>query len=219
MTFPRTISDALLKTDMTATAFLFHLTYNFILQALYLAVWGIDSHVCVHRVSRRGNKVCRTYFWGRVTNLSSACAEWDTFLKGPKDAAEDLLVTTAKCHQHTFNPGNPGGSWNALMTTSFPLALFRDLLSWLPWDNALEGRGAHESWLIFKGHILQIQEWYIPTKRKSGRNTRRPAWMKNELLTELKQKKKAYNGRPRMEAMTDNLGGVQKKCPNSQGSG
>ncbi|GAB0176029.1 hypothetical protein GRJ2_000068100 [Grus japonensis] len=33
--------------------------------------------------------------------------------------------------------------------------VFRDLLGRVPWDKALEGRGAQESWLVFK---LQAQE-------------------------------------------------------------
>ena len=72
--------------------------------------------------------------------------------------------------------------------------LFRDLLGRVPWDTALEGRGAQESWLIFKDHLLQAQERCIPTKRKSGKNTRRPAWMNKELLDKLKHKKEAYRG-------------------------
>ena len=36
--------------------------------------------------------------------------------------------------------------------------LFRDLLGRIPWDKALEGREAQDSWLIFKGHLLQAQE-------------------------------------------------------------
>jgi len=32
--------------------------------------------------------------------------------------------------------------------------LFRDLLSRLPWAKALEGRGAQESWLVFKDHLV-----------------------------------------------------------------
>ncbi|GAB0176444.1 hypothetical protein GRJ2_000109600 [Grus japonensis] len=60
--------------------------------------------------------------------------------------------------------------------------LFRDLLGRIPWDKALEGRGAQDSWLIFKGHLLQAQERCIPTKRKSSKNTKRPPWMNKELL-------------------------------------
>ncbi|KAK4832375.1 hypothetical protein QYF61_022230 [Mycteria americana] len=72
--------------------------------------------------------------------------------------------------------------------------LFRDLLGRVPWDKALEGRGAQESWLIFKHHLLQAQEQCIPTKRKSAKNTRRPAWMKKLLLDKLKHKKEGYSG-------------------------
>ncbi|KFQ76045.1 hypothetical protein N337_12204, partial [Phoenicopterus ruber ruber] len=72
--------------------------------------------------------------------------------------------------------------------------LFRDLLGRVPWDKALEGRGAQESWLIFKDHLLQAQERCIPTKRKPSKNTRRPAWMNKELLDKLQHKKEAYRG-------------------------
>ena len=68
--------------------------------------------------------------------------------------------------------------------------LFRDLLGRLPLDIALEGRGAQESWIIFKDHLLQPQEQCILTKRKSGKTARRPAWMNKEL--KLKHKKEAY---------------------------
>ncbi|GAB0204837.1 hypothetical protein GRJ2_002949300 [Grus japonensis] len=71
---------------------------------------------------------------------------------------------------------------------------FRDLLGRVPWDKVLEGRGARDSWLIFRDHLLQAQEQCIPTKRKSGKNTRRSAWMNKELLDKLKHKKEAYRG-------------------------
>ncbi|GAB0181454.1 hypothetical protein GRJ2_000610700 [Grus japonensis] len=72
--------------------------------------------------------------------------------------------------------------------------LFRDLLGRIPWDKALEGRGAQESWLVFKDHLLQAQEQCIPAKRKSGKNTRRPAWINKELLDKLQHKREAYRG-------------------------
>ncbi|GAB0204607.1 mitochondrial enolase superfamily member 1 [Grus japonensis] len=72
--------------------------------------------------------------------------------------------------------------------------LFRDLLARIPWDKALEGRGAQDSWLIFKGHLLQAREQCIPTKRKSSKNTKRPPSMNKELLGKVKQKKEAYRG-------------------------
>ncbi|GAB0180593.1 hypothetical protein GRJ2_000524600 [Grus japonensis] len=72
--------------------------------------------------------------------------------------------------------------------------LSRDLLGRVPWDKAPEGRGAQDSWLIFKNHLLQAQERCSPTKRKSGKNARSLAWMNKELLNKLKQKKEAYRG-------------------------
>ncbi|GAB0206541.1 mitochondrial enolase superfamily member 1 [Grus japonensis] len=72
--------------------------------------------------------------------------------------------------------------------------LFRDLLGRIPWDKALEGRGAQDSWLIFRGHLLQAQERCIPTKRKSSKTTKRPPWMNKELLGKAKRKKEAYGG-------------------------
>ncbi|GAB0207435.1 hypothetical protein GRJ2_003209100 [Grus japonensis] len=72
--------------------------------------------------------------------------------------------------------------------------LFRDLLGRLPWDEALEGRGAQDSWLVFKGHLLQARDRCIPTKRKSSKNTKRPPWMNKELLGKVKHKKEAYRG-------------------------
>ncbi|GAB0203559.1 hypothetical protein GRJ2_002821500 [Grus japonensis] len=72
--------------------------------------------------------------------------------------------------------------------------LFRDLLGRIPWDKALEGRGAQESWLVFKGHLLQAQERCIPTKRKSSKNTKRPPRMNKELLDKVKQKMKPTEG-------------------------
>ncbi|GAB0203667.1 hypothetical protein GRJ2_002832300 [Grus japonensis] len=72
--------------------------------------------------------------------------------------------------------------------------LLRDLLGRVPWDKALEGRGAPESWLVFKGHLLPAQEQCIPTKKSSGKNAQRPAWMNKELLDKLKHKKEAYRG-------------------------
>ena len=70
--------------------------------------------------------------------------------------------------------------------------LFRDLLGGVPWDTALEGRGAQESWLIFK--LLQAQKRCIPTKRQSGKNARMPPWMNKLILDKLKHKKETYRG-------------------------
>jgi len=49
---------------------------------------------------------------------------------------------------------------------------------------------AQGSYLILKGHVLQAQEQCIPTTRKSGNNTRRPASISKQLLDKLKHEKK-----------------------------
>ena len=64
-------------------------------------------------------------------------------------------------------------------------------LSKVPWDKALEGRGAQDCWLIFKDHLLQAQECCILTRRKCSRRARRPPWMDKELLGKLRGKKEA----------------------------
>jgi len=113
------------------------------------------------------------------------------------------------------------GRWvcSKLTTLNFRRAdfhLFRDLLRRVPWDKALEERGAQESWIIFKHHLLQAQERCIPTKKKPGKNAGRSAWMNKQLVDKLRRKKEAYRGwKPR----TGNLGGIQRNCPSCQGSG
>ncbi|GAB0206807.1 hypothetical protein GRJ2_003146300 [Grus japonensis] len=72
--------------------------------------------------------------------------------------------------------------------------LFGDLLGRMPSDKALEKRGAQDSWLVFKGHLLRAQERCIPTRRKSGKNTKKPPWMNKEVLGKVKHKKEAYRG-------------------------
>lgn len=44
--------------------------------------------------------------------------------------------------------------------------LFKDLLSTVPWDRALDGKGSQECWLDFKDHLFQAQEGFI----QQGRN-------------------------------------------------
>ncbi|GAB0187153.1 hypothetical protein GRJ2_001180600 [Grus japonensis] len=67
--------------------------------------------------------------------------------------------------------------------------LFRDLLGRVPWDKALDGRGAQDSWFVFRDHLLQAQE-----QCKKSKSARSPAWMSKELLGKLKHKKEAYRG-------------------------
>lgn len=69
---------------------------------------------------------------------------------------------------------------NKLATLDFGRAdfvLFRGLAGRVSWDKSLEGRGTQKSCLMFKDHFAQGQEQCIPAKTKSGKNTRRPAWV------------------------------------------
>ena len=72
--------------------------------------------------------------------------------------------------------------------------LLRDLLGRVTGEKVLEGAGLQGSWLVCKDHLLQAQERCTPRKKKSGKNARRPAWIKKELLDKLKSKKEAYRG-------------------------
>ena len=69
-------------------------------------------------------------------------------------------------------------------------SLFRELLGRMIWYKALEGRGAQESWSVFKKHLLQAQKQHTLRKRKVGKNDKRPPWINKELLDVLQSKKK-----------------------------
>ncbi|MCQ4078975.1 hypothetical protein FK519_29925, partial [Klebsiella pneumoniae] len=58
------------------------------------------------------------------------------------------------------------GKLSALDFRKADFGLFRDLMGQVPWEVALEGRGAQESWSIFKEHLLQAQQRCIPMKNK-----------------------------------------------------
>ncbi|NXG43386.1 UBN1 protein, partial [Psilopogon haemacephalus] len=60
-------------------------------------------------------------------------------------------------------------------------------------QHLLEGKGAQESWLIFKDHFLQDQAKCVPLSKKTGGCTRRAAWLSKELLKEISGKKEAYS--------------------------
>ncbi|KAF1585132.1 Serine/threonine-protein kinase MRCK beta, partial [Eudyptes moseleyi] len=121
--------------------------------------------------------------------------------KLPEDMARfyigEMVLAIHSIHELHYVHRAPRRAHNKLTTLDFrrvDFGHFRDLLGRVPWDKALEGRGAQESWAIFKDRLLQAQKRCIPTKRKSGKNTRRPAWMNKELLDKPKHKKEAYRG-------------------------
>ncbi|XP_071671879.1 synaptonemal complex protein 2 isoform X3 [Patagioenas fasciata] len=70
--------------------------------------------------------------------------------------------------------------------------LFKQLLGEIPWARLLEGKGAQDSWLVFRDCFYQVQDQSIPTHRKSRKGARRPAWLNRELLGKLKWKRRVY---------------------------
>ena len=68
--------------------------------------------------------------------------------------------------------------------------LFYQLLGEIPWDRVLEGKGAQDSWLAFKGCFFRAQDQSIPAGRKSRKGARRHAWLNRELLGKLKWKRR-----------------------------
>ncbi|PKU40674.1 glycerol kinase [Limosa lapponica baueri] len=94
--------------------------------------------------------------------------------------------------------------------------VFRDLLGRVLWDKALEGRGVQENWLLFKDHLLQAQEQCIPTKRKLGKKSQEACMDEQGASGQTQTQKGSLQ---RVEARTGSLGGIQRNCPSSHGSG
>lgn len=92
------------------------------------------------------------------------------------------------------------------------LGLFRDLLDKVLGHRILEGRGAQDSWLIFKGQGPPSQKQF--TKRKLEKSIGTPAWMNNLLLDKPKHK-----GKPTEGKIKDRYPGKNMETLSSQGSG
>ena len=52
---------------------------------------------------------------------------------------------------------------------------FRELVNKTPWETVLMGKGAEQSWQIFKEAFFRVQELSIPRCSKSGKKGKRPA--------------------------------------------
>ncbi|RMC19030.1 hypothetical protein DUI87_03634 [Hirundo rustica rustica] len=85
---------------------------------------------------------------------------------------------------------------NKISTLDFRRAdfgLFKRLIQRVPWETVLENKGVRERWVCFKMEILRAQEQTVPVCRKMSRQGKRPVWMSNEVLKELRNKKKMYH--------------------------
>ncbi|RMB99816.1 hypothetical protein DUI87_23593 [Hirundo rustica rustica] len=85
---------------------------------------------------------------------------------------------------------------NKISTLDFRRAdfgLFKRLTQRVPWETVLENKGVQERWVCFKTEILRAQEQTVPVCRKTSRRGKHPVWMSNEVLKELRNKKKMYH--------------------------
>ena len=54
------------------------------------------------------------------------------------------------------------------------------------------GKGAEQSWQIFKEALLRVQEFSIPRCSKSRKEGKRLVWLNQDLLVKLKNEKKMH---------------------------
>jgi len=73
--------------------------------------------------------------------------------------------------------------------------LFRELVNKTPWEMVFMGKGAEQSWQIFKEAFLRVQELSIHRYRKSGKESKRPAWLNWDLQVKLGSNKKMHKQR------------------------
>ncbi|KFP11766.1 hypothetical protein Z169_02376, partial [Egretta garzetta] len=70
--------------------------------------------------------------------------------------------------------------------------LLKEIVRRTPWETVLRDRGAEQSWRIFKDVIHRAQELSIPSCKKSGKEGKRPAWLRQEMLVELRKKRELH---------------------------
>ena len=70
--------------------------------------------------------------------------------------------------------------------------LLRTLVTGVPWESLLKGKGVWKAWMFLKMEILKAQEQAVPECPKASRRGRRPVWMNQELLLRLQKKRRVY---------------------------
>jgi len=69
------------------------------------------------------------------------------------------------------------------------LQLFKEIVRRTPWETVLRDRGTEQSRQVFKDVFQRAQELSIPECKKSGREGKRPAWLRQEMLVKLRKKR------------------------------
>lgn len=72
------------------------------------------------------------------------------------------------------------------------MPLCKELVNRTPWETALRGKGAGQSWQSFTDAFHRAQELLIPRCKKLGKEGMRLAGMSQDLLVKLKGKEKMY---------------------------
>jgi len=96
------------------------------------------------------------------------------------------------------------------------VGLLRDLLSRVPWDKALVRRGAQERWFYIQGSPPPSTGVMHPNKEKVREKCQEACMDEQVAPGQTPAQKESLQ---RREARTGGLGGIQRNCPSSQGSG
>ncbi|KFR15209.1 hypothetical protein N306_15328, partial [Opisthocomus hoazin] len=70
--------------------------------------------------------------------------------------------------------------------------LFKEIVRRTPWETVLRDRGTEQSWQVFKDVLHRAQELSVPKCKMSGREGKRPAWLRQEMLVKLRMKRELH---------------------------
>ena len=110
-----------------------------------------------------------------IDELTRRDAVLDVLLTNKKELMEDAKVKGSHgCSDHEtveLKVQRGVNKINKITILDFRranLGLFRDLLGKIPWETALESKGAQGSWVILKNNFLRAQEWFSPMCRSQA---------------------------------------------------
>ena len=70
--------------------------------------------------------------------------------------------------------------------------LFKEIVRRSPWETVLRDRGTEQSWQVFKDVFQRAQELSVPKCKNSGRERKRLAWLRQEMLVKLRKKRELH---------------------------
>ncbi|KFZ54394.1 hypothetical protein N338_05423, partial [Podiceps cristatus] len=78
--------------------------------------------------------------------------------------------------------------------------LFKEIVRRTHWEMVLRDRGTEQSWQIFKEVICRAQQLSIPRCNESGKEGKRPAWLRREMPVKLRRKRELHRQRKQGQA-------------------